>query len=482
MQRIYADRYGFEPTSQVVKPVHVANQLARSLTGRTYKSSALARTLRRWILDQKTGHEEERNPNAGILESYSNAFTSKKPGGAVVADDLTALRTLMRDVLAADGAVFGDPDKSSYTMANERFATRDPSDHRAGALLASLLTAGGDGAAANSLRNLLATEDDPWTSLALPLLALADVRNEETMPPFEGLLDIGEDGELRSAVLRRLRHSFDRLASFDQAHGSKLNSLRRLVLFGCFAIHIHLVSRWSESSSGAPRPPILLDLFDGSRPALRDASRATLRAAGQAIEAFLIAACSESLNGAAVDPAAYIATLSGKTKQSVETRFRAYLQSDPTDALAQAIVEEAFDAFRGSPIAFLTELGRRAGYLTPWANEGRGGRLQKRYGLTAEFLEILIGATVQPNEPVDFGEFMDRLRDNFGIVLGRQGDADVIRRNNLGAKQFGTPVALNEEDLRLNVQRMRKLIEESGYAKTYADGRTIVTTAPEADR
>jgi hypothetical protein len=188
------------------------------------------------------------------------------------------------------------------------------------------------------------------------------------------------------------------------------------------------------------------------------------------------------LNGAAVDPAAYIATLSGKTKQSVETRFRAYLQSDPTDALAQAIVEEAFDAFRGSPIAFLTELGRRAGYLTPWANEGRGGRLQKRYGLTAEFLEILIGATVQPNEPVDFGEFMDRLRDNFGIVLGRQGDADVIRRNNLGAKQFGTPVALNEEDLRLNVQRMRKLIEESGYAKTYADGRTIVTTAPEADR
>ena len=66
--------------------------------------------------------------------------------------------------------------------------------------------------------------------------------------------------------------------------GSKLNSLRRLMLFGCFVLYVHAVARWSEREDVAPRPPILLDLFDGTLVSVADASRATLRAAGDAIE------------------------------------------------------------------------------------------------------------------------------------------------------------------------------------------------------
>lgn len=148
------------------------------------------------------------------------------------------------------------------------------------------------------------------------------------------------------------------------------------------------------------------------------------------------------------------------------------------DALARTLVDAAFSHAREHPIGSLVELGRRAGFLSPWANSGRGGKLQKRYTATAEFLEILVAATVDPDDPLEFPEFLDRLRDDFGILLGRPQDAAIIRRNNLLSEQFGPPTSINEEDLRRNVSALRHLLVEIGYGRSYADGRTIVTTHP----
>jgi hypothetical protein len=148
-------------------------------------------------------------------------------------------------------------------------------------------------------------------------------------------------------------------------------------------------------------------------------------------------------------------------------------------AMAEAYFEVGVDMTRGHPINFLTELGRRAGYLAPWSNMGRGGRLQKRYGITSEFLEVLIAATVEPGSPLAFGEFLDRLRDSFGILIGRPEDDAIIRNNNFRQGSFGPLVSVSEEDLRMNVEAMRHAVEATGYAKSYADGQTIVTTTPE---
>ena len=90
-----------------------------------------------------------------------------------------------------------------------------------------------------------------------------------------------------------------------------------------------------------------------------------------------------------------------------------------------------------------------------------------------------MAATVEPDDPQEFPEFLDALSRNLGVVFGRPEDDDLIRRNNLDGGQFGPPTAVNEEDLRRNVERMRELVIETGYAKAYADGRTIITTIPE---
>ena len=71
------------------------------------------------------------------------------------------------------------------------------------------------------------------------------------------------------------------------------------------------------------------------------------------------------------------------------------------------------------------------------------------------------------------------LRRNYGIVVGRRGDDEVIRANNLNGTTFGTPTSIAEEDLRGNVEALRRSILEIGFAKAYADGQTVITAKPE---
>ena len=125
LHRLYDEEFGLRPTNFSIKPVHVANGLGRSLTQRSYRSTALAHTLRRWVLDQRKSIQDERHPNAEILTEYAPAF-STRDGRPPNVEELSTLRTLAFNVLGADGAAFEDPDQSSYTMANERFITKDP--------------------------------------------------------------------------------------------------------------------------------------------------------------------------------------------------------------------------------------------------------------------------------------------------------------------------------------------------------------------
>ena len=489
LESVFDEEFGFRLVNFSIKPVHVANGLARALAGRTYDTTAVTHLVRRYVRNQKLGVDEERYPNAEVIADYGSAFATSK-GHEPDALKVTRLRSLAFDVLAADGAVF--PDQQSFTLSNERFVTTDPSDYRMGLFLARLLTAEPTGRteAADYLRELLQSESDPWTTLALPMLEFGEAR--EDTPSAEVASRIARSdhlfetsgGQLVSPTLRNLRDAYDRLARFERHSGSKLNSLRRLMLFGCFVLHVHAVSRWAERDDHAPRPPILLDLFDGTLISVADASRTTLARAGDAIEGVIRSRFLEHVvsdfgsTGKQIESA----LTDAERGERVATLYGTYCAggTEPSDALARAMAEDAIDRVREAPIGSLIELGRRAGFLAPWSNQGRGGKLRKRYTATAEFLETLVAATVEPDDPAEFPEFLERLRDSFGVVVGRPEDDVVIRHTNLRDEEFWpSVVSINEEDLRRNVEEFRELLVECGYAKAYADGRTMVTTRPE---
>ena len=169
LRRIYDEEFGFLPTNRSMKPVHVANGLARRLTEVTNDFRPLAQMIRQYVKQQRAGYIQERNPNSAILEAYPTKFQDSA-GNPPADEPLTAFRALARDTLGADGAAF-ESGQSSFTLSHWRMITDDVSDNGSGDFLASLLTAGrGPATAADLLRGLLTRDTDPWTMIAWPML------------------------------------------------------------------------------------------------------------------------------------------------------------------------------------------------------------------------------------------------------------------------------------------------------------------------
>lgn len=495
LRRIYDEDFGYLPTNRSMKPVHVANGLARRLIGTTTSFTPLAEVLRQYVQKQSAGYLEERHPNASILEKYGDRF-SDPYGNPPADDDLTAFRALAKETLGADGAVF-DTGQSSFTLSHRSMITNDVSDNGSGDLLAALLTAGNDkrpAPGAELIVDLLERDTDPWTMIGWPMLSVGDESKSE--PAGVALLRSGrvadllatdKTGVLKSATLRQLRNRYDHLAAYEHKYGAKLTTLRRMVLFGSFVIHVHMIRRAGDVLSDAAHPPILIDMFDGRRRSLREASAATLQAGFRSIEQLVLHRIREHIEGHFPNPkkiGTYLDSLPDSDDKSLLTdEYEAQIASTtPVGALAEAYWKAGYSgvgpkSVKGFPWHALLALGRRSGYLLPYDDRGRGGKEHKRYGLNAEFAEVLVASTVAPGEPVDFDEFLNQLRDSYGIVIGRQVDFDVIRQNDLRASgSLQRSVSVNENDLRANILAFKSLMTDIGFAKTYADGRTVITT------
>ena len=471
LRRIYDEDFGFLPTNSSMKPVHVANGMARRLVGFSTDHTPLARVLRQRVMKQKAGYMEERNPNSVILQDYPDRFRDAY-GNAPSDESLTAFRSLAKETLGADGAVF-ETNQASFTLSHHRMITGDISDNGSGDLLAALLTAGEDVRAAPGaalVRELLHEDADPWTMIGWPMLDIGDQREAiltgaalTRSERVASLLATDANGILTSPTLRELRARYDQLASYEAEYGAKLTALRRTMLFGCFAIHVHMIRRCSDVVPDGPRPPILLDLFDGRRRSLREASAASLQRGFRAIEQLILYRIREHVRAVTtVGSKEKVGEYVDRLPESVDNdllraEYEAQLAGvgrDPGDALAEAFWKTGYSdvgpkSVKGFPWHALLALGRRSGYLLPYDDRGRGGKEHKRYGANAEFAEVLVASTVAPGEPIDFDEFLDRLRESFGIVVGRRIDFEIIRNNDLrrGALMQRS-VSVNENDLR----------------------------------
>ena len=492
LRRIYDEEFGFLPTNKSMKPVHLANGLARRLVGVTNDYRPLARVIRQYVTKQSAGYVEERNPNSAIVEAYpikfQDLYNNPPPD-----ESLTAFRALAKDTLGADGAAF-ESGQSSFTLSHQRMITNDLSDNGSGDFLATLLTAGsGLPLAADLMLELLQRDTDPWTMIAWPMLdvgaqsaaTLSGVSLARSQTVSANLLAETADNQIASPTLRELRLRFDQLASYEK-QGEKLTTLRRLVLFGCFAIHVHMIRRCADVIPDGPRPPILFDMFNGRRRSLREASAATLEGGRRAIEQLVVFRIQEYIATVLTSErniGTYLDSLADTPdNQLITDEYEAQRVSmGAIDALAEAFWKAGYSGVgpksaKGYPWNALRELGRRGGYLYPYDDRGRGGKEHKRYGANAEFAEILVASVVAPGHPRQFDEFLDDLREKYGIVLGRQREYDAVSRNDLRLGiDLPRSVSINESDLRLNVKQFRDLLIDIGFAKTYADGRTIVT-------
>jgi hypothetical protein len=483
--------FGFNPAYGSIKPVHIANGISRRIIGMTYDTLALNRLLR-W--------DHQRNQPNLIVQDYGDSLSPNDIVREVDRGRLENLRMLLRKLFAADGAVFpsdarGQDRLSSYTLSNRSFVTGDPSDRGVGNLLVKALEINGSQGVIDAIRTWLDDTHDPWTTLAQPFLKLSTGRrytSEHDGTISDAIED--SDGNLSSKNLRKFCDAMECLVAFENQHLDKLNSLRRLVTLSCFCCYLFLARRGSELRTGnefAAEPPVFLDLLAGRVDSINAASHASykgaLQAAEQVIKRSLTGPIRTILGSDSItdnDAMSFIGSMRlptrGRTADRLQQDRNRYLSRYQSlqagggysvfESLVRATTESAFESLASTPMAFMREIGRRTGFLAPWSTRAES----KRYSISNEFLEVLVISTIRVGERLEFPEFLELLREKFGIVTGTTDEIDIIRCNNLSQQPFGPPINVTENDLRRNYETFRDRLCDIGYATTYADGTTVV--------
>lgn len=476
---------GYRPTSSSIKPVHIANGLGRAAVGEHYDPKLLNHALVRWA---KRGSEERHSTGdfAADAQARLGGF-----GEAEQRTKLNELRGLLRDVLGADGAVFDKNEYTSYSLTHRTHLTRDTNDRHTGEFIFRLLAAdvgSGPSPTLGLLRDLLSDDTDEITSIAWPL-TVGETPTDCEIDPNDrpgSLVMRSQDGQptFRSPIVRELRAAFDRLARFEKARGSKLQSLRRIVLLSSVAIYLHLVHRVLDLGDGrsykSRRRPMLLDFTYGGWTPTALASHGTYTLAVKSIEEMMVLGIRAALEQEYAQWtkrrfAQLVETLTfqgsaarqeQKRKQLLDV-FNSYAaEANILDAAAFSIVDGLVDEMSGTPIDFARSLGVRSGLLAPRGNRA----VKKRYAPSTELLETLLVATVDLDQDVELHELADALADRFNILVGaRPGDS-----RDLSAWAINNAA---KEDLSANASALREALIDMGYARRYADGVTVIRIA-----
>lgn len=482
LRRGVIDDLGYSPVSSSIKPVHIANGLGRAAVGEYYDPVLLNHALVRWA---KRGAEERHSTSEFAAEAGTRLGTLGTPAEHT---KLNELRGLLRDVMGADDAVFDKNEYTSYTLTHKTHLTKDHNDRHTGDFLFRLLAAdlgSGPSPALALLRRLLTDDEDEISSLAWPLTVgePATVYELDSTDRPTSLALRSHDGKqaFRSPIARELRSAFDRLAKFENARGSKLQSLRRVVMLASMAIYLHLVHRVLDLGDGrsykSRRRPMLLDFTHGGWTQTALASHGTYTLAVKGIEEMMVLGVRGALEQEHAQwtkrrfmQLADSLTFQGSASRQAQKRgqlldvFNSYAaESNILDAAAYAIVDGLVDEMSGTPIDFARSLGVRSGLLAPRGNRA----VKKRYAPSAELLETLLVATIDIDQDLELSELADVWAERFNILIGARsadsGDLSDWAINNA-----------TKEDLTANASALRERLIDMGYARRYADGVTVI--------
>src|SRR5579864_8300547 len=233
-----------------IKPVHLANGLFRAACRKYTEAS-----------DLHTAIYPKAYPNSNVDEQ---------------------IRGVLNSILSADGALFTREQMSSYTLSHISHITIDNHDRRTGEWLYTILThnSGEGQSPALELLHILLNQDNRQRSDEISVLTLPLTRTKFELKDFKpqmtdqrpSSLRVNETGTFCDPLLSSIRKGFDRIAKHDRGKGNfgeKLDTLRRLVIWGCFSIYLHLAN--SGSLDRQKRVPMMLCMVESPSPTLRQA-------------------------------------------------------------------------------------------------------------------------------------------------------------------------------------------------------------------
>lgn len=456
-----------------IKPVHLANGLFRAVCGKYANSERLHRSI---------------------------CATGRSASGA--GGDA---QKIVHALFTADGAVFSKANFSSYTLSHISHITSDNHDRRTGEWLAAILTHDeGEGAspALELLRSLL-TEDNQHLSDELSILTLPlagqeaiELKNFRSRLSAQAptSLKVNDAGAFCDPLLYSIRRGFDQLAAHagvTRKRKGKLETLRHLVIWGCFSVYLHLAN--SGHVRGNQRLPMVLCLSRNPSPTLREASTQSYQWVNRSIDKFFRGIISSAVDQIAAteqdgswETSAAVRrriesmiwkSSGGRMQQETEHTlaftplclrfFDGYLcdttNQSPRFAFANALTDMLGHVLSSSPTDVARALGVRIGLLTASRQHTK-----KLYAPGPELLEVLIRASIPPGTHCTITELADYWASQYGLLIG------VLGTENSTLAEWGIN-PIDGGSLRTNVDALVDILEMSGYAHQFSDGVTFIT-------
>jgi hypothetical protein len=485
---VYDDEIGWRPASGSIKPVHVANGLVRALSARNYDLQRLHETVVWW----KRGKipDEDRSYDALLAIDDDGVVESLADGAA----DFDRVRRFLAGLLGADQAVFPSVAQSDFTVTASQMTSRSGNDRGLGEFGAALLLGGENSSRlAEIVRRAVDAEtpSDPITAAVWPLLSPqwtpVDRPNKAEKP-----LRRGHNKEFVS----RVRAAAADLATHEEAQGNRLRSLERSVHFVSVATLVHAQWLGAAGTSGS-RVPIVLASNGLAQDELTVAGELSLRKVYENFEEALAEFLSEriakgkalSRDGLRIEPVSSDGremrpvlrsigsagsghaepdddTISARMADFTEAK-RAFGSDDPSRVLGHALVASYLREYvSGGPREFLRGLLTRTGFIYPHF-QGRGLR---RVRPNTRVMDMIVRSCVPSGLAIPLDEFLERLWDRFGIIVGG-------RRN----ASWDDADALSDVGIDVDIQALQKNtdsfvdeLEAIGLAVRHADHVTFV--------
>lgn len=453
-----------------IKPAHLANGLFRAVTG--------------VVADDVEQHE--------AIHPRKNEQLEEIPRN---------VREMLPALLGADRTLYGTPRFSSYTLSHATHITSDNHDRRTGEWLRAILETGEETTALSLMRTLLMEEDsqrsDELSVLTLPKSPHLD--NLKSAPrrlpnkTWPSSLCLDQDGEFVDPLLRSIRQGFNQLAKHDQEMarwGGKLDTLRRMAMWGCFSVYLHLANVGRDESE--TRVPILFCMGATDEPTLKQASIQSYQWVSRSLDRFFRRAIEQQIvdwhadgrygawdkneeNRARVQEMTWKRIDHGgmraqKTNEDYARDFLRFYNSyqsaaagmPPMQAFAHAATDMLDLFLSSSPADIARALGVQIGLLSAPRK-----RTEKLYAPEADLLEVLVRASLPVGELWTLPDLAHYWVDQYGVLFGALGD------ENERLATWGIESVAGDE-YQLNVNRLVDLLEMSGYARRYADGVVLV--------
>lgn len=472
----------FKP-SRDIKTVHLFNGLLREICGDTPEAPKLLRTVVATHPGRPNRRAEKFLYARDFIHEPDQAEFRAAVAGPLTEANVEETRVALDAVLHQDGAFFGglDAEKTrrnggrpvfgsgpaTLTLTHWRHLTADPSDNRAGALLGGVLLAAPAQGAAHALRETLLDERDTTTRLTAPLLP-APAKPMPAMPPVPQ----ATAGHLAaSPVLADLQRAFENLAGHRQALG-KLELLARAARLASFGLWVHVLN--AGRTTPGRQPLLLCGPSATLSPAVRAASHTGVGLMQQQLRRAYAEALASQLRAStlhqgltAADYQGWAADWEAGERERFELKItqKTGAGQSPFQAVCQALVEPAMRRIGGKtegPDKFINEQARRLGLFPE-----RPGKAGHHLRPGPPFYDVLVAALLPPGGSLTARQFWQRAYEQFGLICGVRGAADLADLAQVG-------IGLTPAHLAANAQAVLAELTRQGYAQAHADGETVL--------